>query len=311
MATLIAGEEDEQAVAEVKNNVQELSKLADEKEGEAGLETEQQREQEQERQQEQEQEEEKEQEIEIEKFVDLMHCRDDEEPESWPLASLAAEEKAKQFYEAQRFKLWKRRPLDNLPPEARISTNWFNPQWSGFRRVKNVFVQMEWVPDLAKALRSKEPLLLDPVEEMEMHKKLRTAWDLLMRGEGIEMPSPEVTITRSETQVVPGKKVEKLPPPPGEIGAERLMELLAASFDWDPALRDPAAALAFLGRKRDEKLSYEDMVQLLLDGRFRTRDEHRHFVMLSLAEAETLRRVLHARLQELKFGPVVGGVHSA
>ena len=95
------------------------------------------------------------------------------------------------------------------PPEARISTNWFNPQWSGFRRVKNVFVQMEWVPDLAKALRSKEPLLLDPVEEMEMHKKLRTAWDLLMRGEGIEMPSPEVTITRSETQVVPGKKAGK------------------------------------------------------------------------------------------------------
>lgn len=27
------------------------------------------------------------------------------------------------------------------------------------------------------------------------------------------------------------------------------MELLAASFDWDPALRDPGAALAYLGRK--------------------------------------------------------------
>ena len=25
------------------------------------------------------------------------------------------QEKAKQFYEAQRFKLWKRRPLENLP----------------------------------------------------------------------------------------------------------------------------------------------------------------------------------------------------
>eukprot|EP00435_Cladocopium_sp_Y103_P001719 s71_g1.t1 len=92
MSALIAGEEDEQAVAEVKKNVLELSALADEKEGEAGLETEQQREQEQERQQEQEQEEEKEQEIEIEKFVDLMHCRDDEEPESWPLISLASED---------------------------------------------------------------------------------------------------------------------------------------------------------------------------------------------------------------------------
>ena len=28
---------------------------------------------------------------------------------------LRMQEKAKQFYEAQRFKLWKRRPLDNLP----------------------------------------------------------------------------------------------------------------------------------------------------------------------------------------------------
>jgi len=43
------------------------------KEGEAGLDTEQQREQEQERQQEQEQEEEKEQEIEIEKCLVLHH----------------------------------------------------------------------------------------------------------------------------------------------------------------------------------------------------------------------------------------------
>eukprot|EP00913_Durusdinium_trenchii_P010618 g9962.t1 len=94
-----------------------------------------------------------------------------------------------------------------------------------------------------------------------------------------------------------GKKPEKLPPPPGELGSERLMELLAASFDWDPALRDPGAALAYLGRKVEEKVNYEDMVRLLLDARFRTRDEGRSFVLLSLAEAETLRRVLHARLQ--------------
>ncbi|CAK9118525.1 unnamed protein product, partial [Durusdinium trenchii] len=297
MSGLIVNEEDEQAVAEVKKNVLELSALADEKEGEAGLETEQQREQEQERQQEQEQEEEKEQEIEIEKFVDLMHCRDDEEPESWPLVTLASEEKAKQFYEAQRFKLWKRRPLENLPGEARISTNWFNPQWSGFRRVKNVFVQMEWVPDMGKAVRCKEPLQLDQLEELEMHKKLRTAWDLLMRGEGIELPRA-TQVLESTTSTGHGKKPEKLPPPPGELGSERLMELLAASFDWDPALRDPGAALAYLGRKVEEKVNYEDMVRLLLDARFRTRDEGRSFVLLSLAEAETLRRVLHARLQE-------------
>ena len=46
--------------------------------------------------------------------------------------------------------------------------------------------------------------------------------------------------------------------PPGELGAERLMELLAASFDWDASLRDPKAALAYLGRRPEEKLDYEE-----------------------------------------------------
>ena len=46
----------------------------------------------------------------------------------------------------------------------------------------------------------------------------------------------------------------------GELGAERLMELLAASFDWDASLRDPSAALAYLGRKPEEKLDYEELV---------------------------------------------------
>lgn len=45
----------------------------------------------------------------------------------------------------------------------------------------------------------------------------------------------------------------------GELGAERLMELLAASFDWDASLRDPSAALAYLGRKPEEKLDYEEL----------------------------------------------------
>ena len=43
----------------------------------------------------------------------------------------------------------------------------------------------------------------------------------------------------------------------GELGTERLLELLAASFDWDASLRDPAAALAYLGRRPEEKLNYE------------------------------------------------------
>jgi len=40
------------------------------------------------------------------------------------------------------------------------------------------------------------------------------------------------------------------------------MELLAASFDWDASLRDPKAALAYLGRRPEEKLDYEERLCL-------------------------------------------------
>jgi hypothetical protein len=75
---------DHEKVATIVKNMRKIadSENVSETEGERGLETEQQREQEQERQQEVEEEGEREQEIEIEKFVDLMHCRDNEEPES-------------------------------------------------------------------------------------------------------------------------------------------------------------------------------------------------------------------------------------
>jgi len=136
MGSYIANDGDELTIAEVRENVSMIASMGDDKEGEAGLDTQQQREQEQERQQEQEQEEEKEQEIEIEKFVDMMHCRDDEEPESWEIQTLCSEDDAKQFYPTSQFRLFKRKPLSSLSPESRCSRNWFNPQWGGFRRVK-------------------------------------------------------------------------------------------------------------------------------------------------------------------------------
>eukprot|EP00971_Amphidinium_carterae_P071188 1407825-Amphidinium_carterae.1 len=71
--------QDNITVVEVKENVTMVAQLGNaDKDGEAALETQQQQEKQQERQQEQEQEEEREQEIEIEKFVDLMHCRDED-----------------------------------------------------------------------------------------------------------------------------------------------------------------------------------------------------------------------------------------
>lgn len=178
---------DRPELEEIRGNMLRLAEAGGEThetEGERGLETEQQREQEQERQQEVEEENQREQEIQIEKFVDLMHCRDHEEPVPWDVDTLAVEEEKnlpKQFYEARDFCLWKRQPLKSLPEECLLSRNWFDPQWSGFRRVKNVYMQLEWVSDKSRLRRTTKELQLTRVEEHEMHRKLHLIWDLLNR----------------------------------------------------------------------------------------------------------------------------------
>jgi len=61
-----------------------------------------------------------------------------------PLASLFSplrqvDERHRPFYELRAFRLYKRKPLE-LPPYLAASTNYFNPRWTGERRLKNVVV---------------------------------------------------------------------------------------------------------------------------------------------------------------------------
>ena len=108
--------------------------------------------QEQEQEQEEEQEREQEQEIEIEKYVDLAYSREHEEPVSWPLSTLSTplDQQAEPFYPLSQFKLYKRSPI-SFPEYVYCSNNYFNPMWSGARRIKNVVMVMDWLPDPSKA----------------------------------------------------------------------------------------------------------------------------------------------------------------
>eukprot|EP00930_Biecheleria_cincta_P027556 TRINITY_DN19334_c0_g1_i1.p1 TRINITY_DN19334_c0_g1~~TRINITY_DN19334_c0_g1_i1.p1 ORF type:complete len:4939 (-),score=993.22 TRINITY_DN19334_c0_g1_i1:298-13221(-) len=308
---------------EIHGNMRRLAEAEGEAEeetqGERGLETEQQREQEQERQQEVEEEGQREQEIQIEKFVDLMHCRDHEEPSPWDIDTLAPSEDAslpKQFYKAQDFRLWKRQPLKSLPGEALLSRNWFDPQWSGFRRVKNVYMQMEWVADKARLKRASGELPLTRAEEHEMHRKLHLIWDLLSRAgaAGGEM-APKWRYKAPTADASPSSKDRvDFEPPGGDIGQIEILRLLQASFDWDPAFHSVKAAMAVLQSGGDDsaaataameaagqvgeeaRLNYVEACRLLRLAYFRPRDENRGFIVLSLAEAETLRRIMHCRV---------------
>eukprot|EP00931_Biecheleriopsis_adriatica_P032930 TRINITY_DN19156_c0_g1_i1.p1 TRINITY_DN19156_c0_g1~~TRINITY_DN19156_c0_g1_i1.p1 ORF type:complete len:5580 (-),score=1373.58 TRINITY_DN19156_c0_g1_i1:6-15065(-) len=311
---------------EIRGNMLRLAEAGgdtEETQGERGLETEQQREQEQERQQEVEEEGQREQEIQIEKFVDLMHCRDHEEPVPWNVDTLAVQEEGdggglpKQFYQAQEFRLWKRQPLKSLPDEAMLSRNWFDPQWSGFRRVKNVYMQLEWVKDKSCLKRAIKELALNRAEEHEMHRKLHLIWDLLNRqgaADGEMAPKWRYHHQPTDEGSPNSREQVDFEPPEGSIGQLEILRLLQASFDWDPAFHSVTAALAVLENGGDEKaaaaaaaaasgdgsentsLQYIEACRLLRSAYFRPRDEGRGFVVLSLAEAETLRRIMHCRV---------------
>jgi hypothetical protein len=55
-----------------------------------------------------------------------------------------------QFYAASDFHLHRRRSFP-LPDDVLVSENYFNPRWSGERRIKNIVAVLEWTPDTERA----------------------------------------------------------------------------------------------------------------------------------------------------------------
>lgn len=104
------------------------------------LDTEQEREQEQE--QEKEVEARRDQQIEVEKFVDREYSRQEEFQRPWPFSILSksfTNTPDHPFYCLKDFKLRHQEPL-YFPESMLISSNYFNPNWTGLRRVKNVIM---------------------------------------------------------------------------------------------------------------------------------------------------------------------------
>lgn len=213
--------------------------------------------QEQEEEREATQEQEKQQEIEMEKFVDLAYSRDEESSTPWALSSLSDFKRAVQFYKLENFHLYKRRAM-NFPDYIMLSRNFFNPKWSGFRRLKNVIVAMEWIPNTDDATPFEFPLKdygdVDPQLATEYLDKT-----LALVTEHQNGLSPE--LVRELVQLALG----------GAKGTEQ---------DW----------------KDLHSIKYAETLHRLLSSNFLRKEEQgRYTVSLSLAEAETIRRVMHAR----------------
>ena len=214
-----------------------------------------------EKEQEQEQEQQQEQEIEIEKFVDLAYRRENEEPTRWGLERLKGGKDHSMFYPCREFALRGQAPIQ-FPDYLMASTNYFDKLWAGDRRIKNVIMVLEWVPSKsALRVRRHEQKL-----SQEQETELRRSFDLFDFDHS------------------------------GSITAKEMSKVLEAALDVIPSKADVKAAMTDVQLDQDSSsLSFEELKRVLVSGLFKKVQDGRKFVALSLAEAETLRRVIHLR----------------
>ena len=207
-----------------------------------------------------EQEEEREQEMELERYVDMAYARDSEEPTRW--AFLRLKEKggmfcSGSFYPASKLRLPGRAPLP-FPSFLGVSRNHFDLDWQGDRRLKNATMVLEWIPSASE---------------------LTTC----------TAAGP----TRQQTEILSQACAMLDLDGSSRFGAREIAVMLAAVGDVPPLGDDGVAQiLADVGA---ETLSATQLINAVVSGKHRREETGRFFVLLSLAEAETIRAILHLR----------------
>lgn len=235
------------------------------------LESEQEREQEQE--QEKEVEARRDQQIEVEKFVDREYSRQEEFQKPWQFSLLSkpfdsvAEHP---FYFLKDFKLRHQEPFE-FPDFLMLSSNYFNPKWNGLRRIKNVIMVLEYAPSTAPdrlRLRTTDELRVVLSEDQE--QILRKVHTLL--GFHASTSGNPNFMSIEDLQIAIQAAIDKPP-------SKELVESIMKSYGNTSSL-----------------MSYEGFRNLLTSGELYPQSTGRYYVAVSLAEAETLRRILHVRM---------------
>eukprot|EP00662_Eupelagonemidae_sp_cell21_P032762 gene32762-61414_t len=118
----------------------------------------------------------------LKQYNEGKYSRQDEKPVPWPLTALTGSRDTSQFfYPLQDFAVMrgavgKKSPLLKFPPYCLVSENYYKAKWRwrSLRRLKNIIVAMEWVPDTAglKLLQHEQPLTTEQLAT------LRTAFEM-------------------------------------------------------------------------------------------------------------------------------------
>ena len=240
--------------------------------------------QEQEEEREREQEQEKQQEIEIEKFIDLDYNREEEAAVPWRVEALRSLASAKHFYKLSEFHLYKR-PSLSFPDSVMLSRNYYSIAWSGHRRIKNVIITLEWIPSIAE--------LKDMLEPSNDYN----------------------TIDRKAALAQLIHTISMLTTHQGNQSSATLKDLLLTALHFaEPNHPRWAEVIEMLQPTSAEgKFDLESAAAIVLgvlnSNLLREEQQGRFTVAVSLAEAETLRRVLHYR--KCRQQPVVEGSDTA
>lgn len=241
------------------------------------LDTEQEREQEQE--QEKEVEQRRDQQVEIEKFIEREYSRQEEKQRPWPFKMLAQKMDPLQsedhpFYSLSNFSLKHHDPL-NFPSALYASTNFYNLKWTGLRRVKNVVMLLEF----ASSTDSDELRLRRPDEITTTLTEFQRS--ALLKAHNLFGFSAQAT----------GRA--------GLLLRDDLKNVIVAVTDEQPsdALLDTVLQRFHIGQSESSSahLTFDEFTELLTSGFLTPEHVGRQWVAVSLAEAETIRRILHVR----------------
>ena len=195
------------------------------------------------------------------------------------------------IYKGSEFNIWNKPPVA-FDQSIYISKNYYDKGWSlvGERRIKNVCIILEWIPDMR--------LVRKVGGDRRRSSRQRNA------GIGAQRLTPQQrNKLRSafEALDVDGS---------GKIGADEIGGLLRAlnrevQPDEGKEAKDEAQRiLSVADTDNDRQLDFNEVVRAIEHGVFYEADAGRFFVCISLAEAASIRRIMHARRE--RGLPVVG-----
>eukprot|EP01043_Picozoa_sp_COSAG02_P008366 COSAG02_NODE_266_length_26580_cov_9.209207_14_plen_1251_part_00 len=229
----------------------------------------------------------------------------------WDFANLVDASQCDQFYPADQFKLFKRKALD-LPNYVKFSQNYFNPKWSGERRLKNVVMLMEWVPALTQRSLIPKDEILTPSQDEAVERAIELFSQSSERLDAADVAAVvaaacDLDIDGDELRQVVAefKNEEEHAGQQLSRGSSALVSTTSGTLvrtrtaEQETAMQLLRGISRQLSRGTSRSLDRDGIRRLLLSAKFREEYSGHFTVAVSLAEAATIRRIMHLKERQL------------